>query len=203
MRLKPRLSRFQYRLFCKTTRLPAPKPQQNLSRPHCPHPTTHTHHHRHTPLSTPTAHTHHHPHHCPRCGCARQGNSRMARRTWAAPSGREQDEGGRLEAEGRGPGMGPAHAPTQQMGPEDLSACLNRMYQVPGILTHTLPSLPKGCCRQSDERNNTRKTSHHEWGGPGVSCTPGSVPPGCKPGPRPVLRASPTPSQRRERMTSE
>lgn len=133
----------------------------------CPDPTVHT-----PPPTHTTIHTH-----CPRC--ARQGNSRMARRTWAAPSGREQDEGGRLEAEGRGLGTGPAHAPTQQMGPEDLSACLNRMYQVPGILTHTLPSLPKGCCQQSDERNNTRrKTSRHEWGGPGVSCTPRLSPPG-------------------------
>ena len=177
---------------------PAPNPGSSAkprgSRPPnhsriCPDPTVHT-----PPPTHTTIDTHHCPHpppthttihtHCPRWGRARRGNSRKARRAWAAPSGQEQDEGGRLEAEGRGPGTGPAHAPAQQTGPEDLSACLNRMYQVPGILTHTPPSLPKGCCNQSEERNNTRrKTSCHKWGGPGASCTQSSVPPACKPGP--------------------
>lgn len=120
-------------------------PHTPLSTPHCSHPTTHT-HHLHTPLSTATTHTHHHPHPLPTgrtrsprkqqedqacVGCAVRGGA-----------GRGRETGGRR----KGTGNGPPHAPAQQTGREDLSACLDRIYQVPGILTHTLPSPPKGCC---------------------------------------------------------
>lgn len=142
MQLKPRLSA-QLPIQALLQNHEASGPQTTAESAQTPPSTPH---HPHTPLSTATTHTHHHPHPLPTgrtrsprkqqedqacVGCAVRGGA-----------GRGRETGGRR----KGTGNGPPHAPAQQTGREDLSACLDRIYQVPGILTHTLPSPPKGCC---------------------------------------------------------
>lgn len=182
MRLKPRLSRFQSRLSAKPQGFRPP----NHSRP------------VQTPLSTPH-HPHHHPYPLPTV-CA-QGNSRMARRTWLRPSGREQDEGG-LRQRRKGTGNGPSPRPHPD-GPRRLVRCLNRIYQVPGILTHTLPSLTKDAASSRTKGITQEGNQPPGGGGPGVSCTPGSVPLACKPSPPACSQGFSNTEPEEGEMTSE